>query len=203
MALTESFAMTPAASVSGIYLAHPQAKYFAVGRIGDDQLADYAARKLESTDDDGALADAEPRLTAPRPLPGGPSGRLGYPVGRRRPRAPRPFMRTTLKRGVGRGAPFEAASNGNGKAVFPPGTISSVTRYRQPPPPPRTGLGLFGGILLITVPRRQLARARRRGRLVSLRRPDRRRAAARRRRTSSRRRSRSTSRRRTSRRSHS
>jgi 5-methyltetrahydrofolate--homocysteine methyltransferase len=45
MELTESFAMTPAASVSGIYLAHPQAKYFAVGRVGTDQLADYARRK--------------------------------------------------------------------------------------------------------------------------------------------------------------
>jgi len=45
MALTESFAMTPAAAVSGIYLAHPQAKYFAVGRIGRDQLEDYAERK--------------------------------------------------------------------------------------------------------------------------------------------------------------
>jgi 5-methyltetrahydrofolate--homocysteine methyltransferase len=31
--------------VSGIYLAHPQARYFAVGRIGEDQLADYAARR--------------------------------------------------------------------------------------------------------------------------------------------------------------
>ena len=45
MALTESFAMTPAASVSGLYFAHPQAKYFNVGRIGRDQLEDYAARK--------------------------------------------------------------------------------------------------------------------------------------------------------------
>ncbi len=45
IALTESFAMTPAAAVSGIYLAHPQARYFAVGRIGRDQLEDYAARK--------------------------------------------------------------------------------------------------------------------------------------------------------------
>ncbi len=51
MALTESFAMTPAAAVSGIYLAHPQAKYFAVGRIGTDQLADYAARKQETVDE--------------------------------------------------------------------------------------------------------------------------------------------------------
>ena len=45
--LTESFAMTPAAAVSGIYLAHPEARYFAVGRIGNDQLEDYAARKGE------------------------------------------------------------------------------------------------------------------------------------------------------------
>jgi 5-methyltetrahydrofolate--homocysteine methyltransferase len=43
--LTESFAMTPAAAVSGIYLAHPAARYFAVGRIGRDQLEDYAGRK--------------------------------------------------------------------------------------------------------------------------------------------------------------
>jgi 5-methyltetrahydrofolate--homocysteine methyltransferase len=43
--LTDSFAMTPAAAVSGIYLAHPDAKYFAVGRIGRDQLEDYAIRK--------------------------------------------------------------------------------------------------------------------------------------------------------------
>jgi 5-methyltetrahydrofolate--homocysteine methyltransferase len=43
--LTESFAMTPAASVSGLYFAHPQAKYFAVGKLGPDQVADYATRK--------------------------------------------------------------------------------------------------------------------------------------------------------------
>ncbi len=44
MDLTESMAMTPAASVSGFYLAHPQATYFNVGRIGDDQVADWSAR---------------------------------------------------------------------------------------------------------------------------------------------------------------
>jgi 5-methyltetrahydrofolate--homocysteine methyltransferase len=43
--LTESYAMTPAAAVSGIYLAHPQARYFSVGRLGRDQVEDYAARK--------------------------------------------------------------------------------------------------------------------------------------------------------------
>ena len=45
MALTESFAMTPPASVSGLYFAHPQAHYFGVGKIGRDQAADYARRK--------------------------------------------------------------------------------------------------------------------------------------------------------------
>ena len=43
--LTESFAMLPAASVSGLYFSHPQAKYFNVGRIGRDQLESYAKRK--------------------------------------------------------------------------------------------------------------------------------------------------------------
>jgi 5-methyltetrahydrofolate--homocysteine methyltransferase len=47
--LTETCAMWPAASVSGLYLSHPQAKYFAVGRIGRDQLEDYAKRKGLST----------------------------------------------------------------------------------------------------------------------------------------------------------
>ncbi len=37
--------MMPAASVSGLYLSHPQAKYFNVGRMGRDQLEDYAGRK--------------------------------------------------------------------------------------------------------------------------------------------------------------
>jgi 5-methyltetrahydrofolate--homocysteine methyltransferase len=43
--LTESYAMTPAAAVSGIYLAHPLSRYFSVGRLGRDQVEDYAARK--------------------------------------------------------------------------------------------------------------------------------------------------------------
>ncbi len=43
--LTESFAMLPAASVSGYYFAHPQSAYFGMGRIGRDQVEDYAARK--------------------------------------------------------------------------------------------------------------------------------------------------------------
>jgi 5-methyltetrahydrofolate--homocysteine methyltransferase len=43
--LTESCAMTPAASVSGLYFSHPEARYFGVGRIGRDQVTDYARRK--------------------------------------------------------------------------------------------------------------------------------------------------------------
>ena len=57
MGLTESLAMTPAASVSGFYLSHPQATYFNLGRIGDDQLADWARRTgLEEAEARRALA---------------------------------------------------------------------------------------------------------------------------------------------------
>lgn len=45
MELTESLAMSPAASVSGIYLAHPESRYFNIGRIGRDQVEEYAERK--------------------------------------------------------------------------------------------------------------------------------------------------------------
>ncbi len=43
--LTESCAMWPGASVSGLYFAHPESKYFAVGKIGRDQVLDYHRRK--------------------------------------------------------------------------------------------------------------------------------------------------------------
>jgi 5-methyltetrahydrofolate--homocysteine methyltransferase len=43
--LTESFAMIPASSVCGLYFAHPEARYFAVGKIGPDQVIEYAARR--------------------------------------------------------------------------------------------------------------------------------------------------------------
>ena len=44
MRLTESFAMLPASSVAGFYLSHTEASYFAVGKIGRDQVEDYARR---------------------------------------------------------------------------------------------------------------------------------------------------------------
>ena len=47
ISLTESFAMMPAASVSGFYFSHPDARYFAVGKIGQDQVADLARRRGE------------------------------------------------------------------------------------------------------------------------------------------------------------
>ena len=53
MQLTESYAMLPASSVSGFYFSHPQSSYFAVGRVGKDQVEDYARRKgagLEETE---------------------------------------------------------------------------------------------------------------------------------------------------------
>jgi len=43
--LTENFAMWPGSSVSGLYFAHPESKYFAVGKLGQDQVADLAQRK--------------------------------------------------------------------------------------------------------------------------------------------------------------
>jgi 5-methyltetrahydrofolate--homocysteine methyltransferase len=54
--LTESFAMYPGASVSGLYFSHPEAKYFGVGQIARDQVVDYAARRNES------IAAVEKRL---------------------------------------------------------------------------------------------------------------------------------------------
>ena len=48
--LTDHAAMTPAASVSGLYLSHPQARYFTVGRLGEDQIASYSRRKGQSVE---------------------------------------------------------------------------------------------------------------------------------------------------------
>ena len=51
MELTESFAMTPTAAVAGLYFAHPDSKYFMVGKVGRDQVDDYARRKGMAIDE--------------------------------------------------------------------------------------------------------------------------------------------------------
>jgi 5-methyltetrahydrofolate--homocysteine methyltransferase len=58
VSLTESMAMIPPSSVSGWYFAHPEAKYFNIGKIGRDQLEDYAQRK------DKSLTEMEKWLSA-------------------------------------------------------------------------------------------------------------------------------------------
>ena len=60
MTITESYAMLPAASVSGFYIAHPDAVYFAVGKIGEDQLRDLAARVRQ--DEEILRRDLAPNL---------------------------------------------------------------------------------------------------------------------------------------------
>jgi len=72
MALTESFAMTPPASVSGLYFGHAESHYFGVGKIDRDQIEDYARRKgWDVATAERWLApilnydpDAEPRVAA-------------------------------------------------------------------------------------------------------------------------------------------
>jgi len=56
LSLTENYAMTPAASVSGLYFSHPHARYFTVGRVGRDQIEDYARRLA------APIGDVERRL---------------------------------------------------------------------------------------------------------------------------------------------
>ena len=71
--LTESFAMWPGASVSGLYFAHPQSRYFAVGKIGRDQILDYHIRKGMSLQDVerwlGPNLDYDPEATRSQPGP--------------------------------------------------------------------------------------------------------------------------------------
>ena len=62
--LTESFAMLPAASVSGYYFWHPQSQYFGVGKIERDQVEDYARRKGMDVAVSRALALSQPELRA-------------------------------------------------------------------------------------------------------------------------------------------
>ena len=72
VSLTESFAMLPTAAVSGFYFGHPESRYFSVGKVARDQVADYAARKGMSLQDAerwlapnlGYTPDAEPKASA-------------------------------------------------------------------------------------------------------------------------------------------
>ena len=86
--LTESFAMTPPASVCGLYFSHPEARYFTVGRIGATRSTDYARRKGLDVGRGGALAGAQPGLRA-----GGGRRRTvdGRPTSRR-PRTSEPVV---------------------------------------------------------------------------------------------------------------
>ena len=70
LGLTESFAMTPAAAVSGMLFAHPAARYFAIGRIARDQVEDYAARKGMPVEE--AESWLRPNLAYEPPVPGTP-----------------------------------------------------------------------------------------------------------------------------------
>jgi 5-methyltetrahydrofolate--homocysteine methyltransferase len=73
--LTESCAMWPGASVSGLYFAHPESKYFAVGKLGRDQIEDYQGRKglpLEEVERWlGPWLDYDPADYAPIPAAAG------------------------------------------------------------------------------------------------------------------------------------
>ena len=70
--LTDSFAMYPAAAVSGLYFSHPDSQYFVVGRVSKEQVADYARRKGVDAGAGGALAGVQPGL---RPGVSGNRGR--------------------------------------------------------------------------------------------------------------------------------
>jgi 5-methyltetrahydrofolate--homocysteine methyltransferase len=106
MALTDSLAMSPAASVCGFYMAHPDALYFNVGHVGDDQLEDWARRQAID------LATARRRLAPPARawrVPGPVTGRVtsrrraAARSGRRGSRG-----RTGTARGTGRAPPRSA-----------------------------------------------------------------------------------------------
>ena len=81
--LTESCAMWPGASVSGLYFAHPEAKYFGVGKIGRDQILDYHLRKqmdLQSVERWlGPYLNYDPQASAPAPAPSGSTCACGRP----------------------------------------------------------------------------------------------------------------------------
>ena len=62
--------MTPGATVAGVYFAHPQARYFNVGRLGKDQVEDYARRKGQSVAETERWLRGEPRVRTRLSVPG-------------------------------------------------------------------------------------------------------------------------------------
>ena len=64
--ITESFAMWPGSSVSGLYFAHPESRYFSLGKIERDQVEDYHAAQGDERGGSGALAGAESELLGSR-----------------------------------------------------------------------------------------------------------------------------------------
>ena len=80
VSLTESYAMWPGSSVSGIYLAHPESYYFGVAKVERDQVEDYAARKDMPLGRGRALARADPQLCAGALCRGGGVGAGGSVV---------------------------------------------------------------------------------------------------------------------------
>ncbi len=62
MQLTESYAMWPGSSVSGLYFAHPEARYFTLGKIDRDQVVDYAGRKAMSRERRRTMAGPQSQL---------------------------------------------------------------------------------------------------------------------------------------------
>ena len=62
MLITESFAMWPGSSVSGLYFAHPESRYFSLGKIDRDQVADYARTQRDERGRGRAMARAKPEL---------------------------------------------------------------------------------------------------------------------------------------------
>ena len=137
--------MTPAASVSGLYLAHPEARYFSVGRIGRDQVDDYAARKEIVAGRGRALAAAESRLLAGRRMSKSvrsridPFRKLSYP--RLTALAGAALRMRTSKKG-GRGGSW-----GVNGAASPARRRSSASMVPLPVAPSRHGARSAGSIL--------------------------------------------------------
>ncbi len=134
--------MMPAAAVSGIYLGHPAARYFSVGRIGRDQVEDYAGRKGMSVEEAERWlgpTSATPASPCPRSAasPESPPPPSLSSAGRRPGRLL--SMKTTLKRGTGRNG------SANGHATLPPlSPLAPLTRYT---PRRRSRLRRVGRIL--------------------------------------------------------